>query len=502
MPSSVAATALRDLGGRGDALGVQAEGPRHLRVLAGDVGAGEALTGGGHDPVLHRHGGVVEQDRQDRDAGARAGLEVHARHADGGGAPHVDAQPLGLRELGAHRQAEAVAELGGLPPAQIAVGGHRPPERGQLVPRAARVVGDRGPLDVDGVQEVPDHAVGRQRRRGTGQEGSPLVEPRPVLRPDPPGHLLGTAAGTGEVVGHRLEQEVEGERGVPQQGVFGRDVLAQVAGVGGVVDEALPRGGEPDPERGRGETGPDTEHDVRVPHVLEHRARHGDPARAQGERVGLGERALPLDAGRHRRLEEFRELAQLSPRLRAVHTLARVEQRPVGVDQGAGRGLHRPGVGRRTRAARRRVGLQAGRRLVPDVRRDLDEHRTGAAVAGLGERAAQRGDEPGARRDLLGRLRHVPEVQRRVERGRDPCLGPGRSPRDDDERDALGVGLRNGAERVLDARPGLHAGHADGVAEPADGIRQVDADPLLPDDHRTDPQARRGLDERVQRVGG
>ena len=49
----------------------------------------------------------------------------------------------------------------------------------------------------------------------------------------------------------------------------------------------------------------------------------------------LGERALALEARRDRRLEQLGELAQLRPRPRVVHALARVDHRPLGGDQRA-----------------------------------------------------------------------------------------------------------------------------------------------------------------------
>src|ERR1700687_4358889 len=108
-----------DLARLGDALAVAAEGLRHVRVVAADVGGAVLLGGGLHDRQLDAHREVVEQDRQDRDALARRGLAVSASENDGRVAPHVDAERFRLRELGPHREAEAVAELGGLAPADV-----------------------------------------------------------------------------------------------------------------------------------------------------------------------------------------------------------------------------------------------------------------------------------------------------------------------------------------------------------------------------------------------
>jgi hypothetical protein len=71
-----------------------------------------------HDLQLDRHREVVQQDRQDRDALAHRRLEIHAGEADRGIAPDVDAELVGGGELGAHREAEPVAELRRLAPAE------------------------------------------------------------------------------------------------------------------------------------------------------------------------------------------------------------------------------------------------------------------------------------------------------------------------------------------------------------------------------------------------
>ena len=83
----------------------------------------------------------------------------------------------GLRELGAHRKPEAVAELGGLAPAEIGEGLDRLPERRELVARAAGIMGDDGVLDVDGVLQVPEHAVGIERRVVGGELRHPFRQP-------------------------------------------------------------------------------------------------------------------------------------------------------------------------------------------------------------------------------------------------------------------------------------------------------------------------------------
>src|SRR5690606_11385968 len=153
------------LGRLGHALAVAAERAGERGVVARDIG-GAVLRGRlGHDRQLDRHRLVVEQDRQDRDALACGGLEIGAGEADRRVAPDVDAKLVGTGELGAHRQAEAVAKLGRLAPADVAVRAAALPERHQLVARAAGVVGDDRVGDVDGLLQVPKYAVRGQRAR-------------------------------------------------------------------------------------------------------------------------------------------------------------------------------------------------------------------------------------------------------------------------------------------------------------------------------------------------
>ena len=115
------------------------------------------------------------------------GLEVHAGEADGRVAPDVDAEVVRPGELGAHGQAEPVAELGGLAPAEVGERRGRLPERRHLVAGAAGVVGDDGLLLVDHSVQLGDHPVridrGRRRWRawaahsaepGLAQLGDPL----------------------------------------------------------------------------------------------------------------------------------------------------------------------------------------------------------------------------------------------------------------------------------------------------------------------------------------
>src|SRR5713226_4973822 len=140
-----------DLPGIGDALAIAAQRLGEIGVMAADVGRAVFLGRDRHHLQLDRHREIVEEDREDRDPLPDRGLEIHARKADRGIAPDIDAELVGPGELGAHREAEAIAELGRLAPADIAERVLADPERRELVARAAGVMGDDRVLDVDGM---------------------------------------------------------------------------------------------------------------------------------------------------------------------------------------------------------------------------------------------------------------------------------------------------------------------------------------------------------------
>src|SRR5438477_4064235 len=106
-----------DLLGLGDALAIAAERAGEIGVITADVGRAIFLGRDRHDLQLDRHREIVKEDRQDREALAHRGLEIHAGKADRGVAPHVDAELVRRRQLRTHRDAEPIAELRGLAPA-------------------------------------------------------------------------------------------------------------------------------------------------------------------------------------------------------------------------------------------------------------------------------------------------------------------------------------------------------------------------------------------------
>ena len=79
--------------------------------------------------------------------------------------PHTLMQSLsGLASLAPMARPRPVAELRGLAPADVGQRRGRLPERRELVARAAGIVRDDGVGDVDRLLQVPQHAVGSERR--------------------------------------------------------------------------------------------------------------------------------------------------------------------------------------------------------------------------------------------------------------------------------------------------------------------------------------------------
>ena len=110
----------------------------------------------------------------------------------------------------------------------------------------------------------------------------------------------------------------------------------------------------------------------------------------KGERVILREGALPLQAGRDRRLEELGQRPQLRPGPCVVDALPGVDDRPPGLHQHPRDLADAFRVGPRANSRRRLIGERGRQLFIEDVFWDLDEDRSRSAVLDLGERAPQR----------------------------------------------------------------------------------------------------------------
>ena len=382
---------------------------------------------------LDRHREIVEQDRHDRNALAHRGLEIHAGEADRGIAPDVDAELVRAGELGAHGKAEAVAQLGGLAPADIGVRRRRLPERRELVARAAGIVGDDGVGLVDRVLQVPQHAVGVERRLVVGELGHPLLEPLVGHRLDL-GHdrcsiTLLSANQLAALVDHGAERQL----GIADQTVLGAHILVEMVGVQRRVDHRLALGHR-DAEVRLGERAADAEQHVAIVEEVAHLLRIGATARAQRQRMGLVEAALALQRRADGNRQKLGQLLQLVIGFSPMYAMTGIDDRALGCDQHLGGFLHRRGIGAVFGRDDRLVGQRIGRVLDIGLGRELDDHRRAAAVAQQAEGPAHDVLDLLARGDRLGVLGDMRHGQRRIEVGRHVRDAPGIARRDDQQR--------------------------------------------------------------------
>ncbi len=254
-------------------------------------------------------------------------------------------------------------------------------------------------------------------------------------------------------------------------------------------------------EVGLGEAAADPEDQVGLVQEVPHRLRQGEAARAQRQGVRLGEGALALEAGADRDRQQLRQLAQLVPGLRPMDTLAGIDHRPPCLHQHRRRLAHGLGIGAAAQRPRGRV-VERLDLLVPDVDRDLDQHRPAAARPQPAERTPEDvGDLPG-RGQGLGRLGDPLHLQGRVVARMHPGLPPRIAHRHDQHRHRFAVGLGDAAIGVLGPGPVLHAEGADlaPAGDARDRVRHVQAGPLLADDDRPDADMCRVLEHVVDRI--
>ena len=249
-----------------------------------------------------------------------AGLEVHAGEADGGVAPDVDAELLRRRQLGAHGEAEPVAELRGLAPAEIGERRRRAPEGRELVARAAGVVGDDGVVAVHRVLQVPEHAVGVERRVVAGAASASTRRARartaPGSRPTP----CDGSRGDFTVAESSASSASSVSAGVAEQADLRPHVLVQVHRVEGGVDDSFGPFGIFTPKLVSVKEQPMP----KTTSALSRKCRTGlamaRPPEPSESGCVLGEAALAAEAGGHRRGQQLRELPSAAARPRAQWT--------------------------------------------------------------------------------------------------------------------------------------------------------------------------------------
>ncbi len=193
---------------------------------------------------------------------------------------------------------------------------------------------------------------------------------------------------------------------------------------------------------------------------MRHRLGVSVAARTQGERVRLVERALARQAGAHRNGEQLGELLQLLIGLGPMHALSGIQHGTLGVHQNIGCLGYGFRIRRRTRAHHRCVLERLRDFIVKGVVRNLDDHRLGAAVAQLRERAPEDVGHFGADRDGLAVFGHAGHLQRRVEIEGQIRIAARIAGRQNQHRNRVAESLRDTAVGVLGSRAVLHAERA------------------------------------------
>ena len=227
------------------------------------------------------------------------------------------------------REPEAGAELRRLAPAEIAARHDRLVEGHDLVARMPGIVRDDGARPVDQLHQLPDDAIGAERRGLRGQPREPLLHEGAAHV----GHrALGRLAPLAARLADGVEQLQQHQARVADAAEG--DVVAggEIAAVVGDLPERRPLRHRRDVERAR-EARADAEHEVGL---LEEAVDGGRPRAARGaerQRVVLGERALAVERRGHRRAGELGEAHELGRRAGVEHALTREDHRMRGSEQ-------------------------------------------------------------------------------------------------------------------------------------------------------------------------
>ena len=223
----------------------------------------------------------------------------------------------GPGELGAHGEAEAVAELGGLAPADVGERRGRLPEGRHLIARAAGVVRDDGPFLVDQAVQLGDHPVRVDRRGVVRPAWAPIrpARPRAARAICDRDVLPGCRRSDLSRPSIAWLSAVRVSRASPIRRVLRRHVLVQVHRVEGRVDDRLARLACRTPKPVSAKLQP-------TPRMTSASARKRltgpgvrPPAAAERQRVILGEGALALDRGGDRDVPGLGQGLQLGPGL-------------------------------------------------------------------------------------------------------------------------------------------------------------------------------------------
>ena len=183
-----------------------------------------------------------------------------------------------------------------------------------------------------------------------------------------------------------------------------------------------------------------------------------------------------------------------------------------GPDEGVTGGRYRPyripHIGARRPVRRGLRGGVGGRRLrdipIADVKRHLHHDRGSPSVAKGVERPAHDIGYLFRPRDQLGTLYHRLPAAGGNEVWAHQDAVEGIAARQHQDRNVVGVGLGQPADRVLRARLGLHGHHSEPVpvADPRIAVGRHHRPAFVPEGHGTDALLGHLLDDRVRKVAG
>ena len=203
----------------------------------------------------------------------------------------------------------------------------------------------------------------------------------------------------------------------------------------------------------------------------------------------------------NRHLYELGKPDQLLGSAGVEHALSSMDDRTLRLEQQLGDGTDVGRIGRRADALWRRV-LELARHLaVADLRRQLDQHRSGLAGAEVVERAPHQLDGTARLADFRGPLHHWPEILHRIERRRREAAADAVAG-DQQNRHVIAEHLGRAGKRVLDAGPALHRKHAGPltIGRATDAVGDSDTHPFLPTNDRPDADLGAEIDQRLTRV--
>ena len=260
-----------------------------------------------------------------------------------------------------------------------------------------------GAVRVDHLHQVMDHAVAVGRNRFISKNGLPLSHPLVLGLANFRNHFLFNASlGWPDPVAHRLDQVLQRQLGVGQDGHVGLVDLVQVPWIGVDMDQLdVGRYGPAVGGVGHSERVTHRQHRVGLAVHVQGLARSvlapGIHTATQRQRMVFGESALAHQSAGHRHGQQLGNLSGLVPCLGRQDAAAHVQYGEAGINQNIGGLVYVSGVGRCLASGSHRFVVQniVGSLTGEDIQGHFQDHRAGGTGTQSGERPAH------YRRDIL-----------------------------------------------------------------------------------------------------